>query len=141
VHGGAAWGRASGFDAEPVPHHGRRLSPALTLPPLGAVPLEPLVAGGRLACLDLRLIAGNRGMRVEGSRLRYLVAAVALERWGVATTALAREVSRRPEVVSRWAHRGAELRQTDPAFADAYDALDAALASETATLATSELEV
>jgi hypothetical protein len=56
-------------------------------------------------------------------------------------TALAREVGRRPEVVSRWARRGAELRQTDPVFADTYDGLDAALASEPATPATSELEV
>jgi hypothetical protein len=85
-------------------------------------------------------VAGG-GQDREGSRLRYLVAALALERWGVGTTGVAREVSRRPEVVSRWARRGAELRQTDVAFADAYDALDAALASGVATVATSELEV
>jgi len=45
VHGGAGWGRMSGLDAEPVPHRGRPLSLALTLPPLGAVFLEPQVCG------------------------------------------------------------------------------------------------
>jgi hypothetical protein len=96
------------------------------------------------ACRQLEVtvarVAGG-GQDREGSRLRYLVAALALERWGVGTTALAREVSRRPEVVSRWARRGAELRQTDAAFADGYEALDAALARESAVLATSGLEV
>jgi REP element-mobilizing transposase RayT len=99
-----------------------------------------LVRACRQLGVTVARVAGG-GQDREGSRLRYLVAALALERWGVGTTMLAREVCRRPEVVSRWAQRGAELRQTDLAFADAYDALDAALANETATLATSELEV
>ncbi len=62
---------------------------------------------------------------------------VAVERWGVGATGLGREVARRPEVVSH----GAEVRQGGPEFAEAHKALGAALATETATLGASALEV
>jgi len=38
------------------------------------------------------------------------VAALAIERWRIRSGQLSELVGRRPEVVSRWARRGAELR-------------------------------
>ncbi len=67
------------------------------------------------------------GKRREASRLRYMVAALAVERWRLAASALARRVGRRPDVVSRWVRRGAELRASDPVFRDQLVELDRAL--------------
>ena len=86
----------------------------------------------RLVCAALDVaptrIAGA-GQDREVSRLRYLIGAVAIERWGVQAKSLGDVLGRRPEVVTRWAARGADLRQTDAEFRDAYDRLDRALAA------------
>jgi REP-associated tyrosine transposase len=65
----------------------------------------------------------------EASRERYLLAALAVERWRVGTKALAQLVGRRADVVTRWCRMGAELRQTDTAFRSRYDELDQRLAA------------
>jgi REP element-mobilizing transposase RayT len=62
------------------------------------------------------------------SRIRYVVAGLGIERWGVRAGALGEVMGRRPEVVSRWATRAGELRVADPEFRTMYEALDAALA-------------
>lgn len=69
------------------------------------------------------------GKRREISRLRYLITGLAIERWGVTAKSLAEVVGRRPEAVSRWAYRGAELRQDSEEFAATYEKLDRAVAS------------
>lgn len=63
------------------------------------------------------------------SRLRYLVVALAIERWGIRAKAIAELVGRRPEAVSRWASRGADLRQESEEFSSAYEKLDRAIAT------------
>jgi len=78
--------------------------------------------------VDLRALAGAGKGRVV-SRLRYLVAAVGVERWGVGTKALAEALGRRADAVTRWVHHGAERRQHDAVFRRAYDELDEALAA------------
>ena len=63
------------------------------------------------------------------SRNRYLVAALAVERWGVSTKALAGSLGRRADVVTRWVRLGAELRQVDHTFRARYERLDTDLAN------------
>ena len=64
------------------------------------------------------------------SRLRYLIGALAIERWGVRAKTLGDLLKRRPEVVTRWAARGAEMRQSDNSFAEDYEKLDRRLAGQ-----------
>jgi len=81
--------------------------------------------------IDPETLAGA-GKGREVSRLRYLIAAVGVERWGVGTKALAEVLGRRADAVTRWVHCGAERRQHDAAFRQSYDELDAALAGRSA---------
>jgi REP element-mobilizing transposase RayT len=67
------------------------------------------------------------------SRIRYVVAGLGIERWGVRAGALGEVMGRRPEVVSRWAARAGEQRVTDPEFRTMYETLDAALAKREPT--------
>ena len=92
---------------------------------LGAEDL--LTRASRHLGIDTRALAGPSEDRAV-SRLRYLVAAVGVRLWGVGTMALAEVLGRRADAVTRWVHRGAELRQRDTAFRRAYDELDEALA-------------
>ena len=69
------------------------------------------------------------GKRREISRLRYLITALAIERWGITAKSLSELLGRRPEAVSRWAYRGAEMRQEFEEFAAEYENLDRELAS------------
>jgi REP element-mobilizing transposase RayT len=69
------------------------------------------------------------GKKRSISRLRYLITTLAIERWGIRAKAIAELVGRRPEAVSRWASRGADLRQQSQEFASAYEALDRAVAA------------
>ncbi len=69
------------------------------------------------------------GKRREVSRHRYLIAALAIERWGISARALSELLERRPESISRWASRGAELRQQSEKFSTEYENLDRDLAS------------
>ena len=62
--------------------------------------------------------------RAARSRLRYLVATLAIERWRLNASALATVVGRRPDVVCRWAQRGVELRREDDQFEAAFERLD-----------------
>ena len=80
--------------------------------------------------VEVARIAGGSQDR-EASRLRYLVAALAIERWGLQAKALGDLLGRRPEVVTRWAARGAQERQANDEFRGAYDELDRALAART----------
>ena len=80
-----------------------------------------------LACRALGAAADDLrtpGQGAAASRLRYLVAALAIERWRIRSGQLSELVGRRPEVVSRWARRGGELRLSDPSFAAALDEAD-----------------
>jgi REP element-mobilizing transposase RayT len=112
---------------------------------VAAPQLDPL---GRTAGLERRAIeaaefvqraCGVLGDPVEevvgggasraATKQRYLIAAVAIERWRVPTGRLAGVFGRLPEVVSRWVARAGELRVSDADFRDACEALDAALAA------------
>jgi hypothetical protein len=55
------------------------------------------------------------------------VAALAIERWRIRAGEIARMVGRRPEVVSRWARRGGELRRSDAGFAAELERVDDAV--------------
>ena len=70
------------------------------------------------------------GKRREISRHRYLIAALAIERWGITARSMAELVGRRPEAISRWASMGANLRLESKEFCAAYEKLDAELAGE-----------
>ncbi len=83
------------------------------------------IACRELGCAVADLARPGKGREV--SRLRYLVPALAVERWRLTVSAIARRVGRRPEVVSRWVRRGAELRGSDQVFRDQLDELDRAL--------------
>ncbi len=87
-----------------------------------------------LGCAVADLARPGKGR--ETSRLRYLVAALAVERWRLAASAIARRVGRRPDVVSRWVRRGAERRQSEPAFRDQLDKLHRALSEHFSRAAT-----
>ena len=69
-----------------------------------------------------RLAGAGQGRYV--SRLRYLIGALAIERWGVQAKALGSLLGRRPEVVTRWAARGAQMRLEDDDFRTTYDNTD-----------------
>jgi hypothetical protein len=69
------------------------------------------------------------GKRREVSRQRYLIAALSIERWEISARALSELLERRPESISRWASRGAELRQQSEEFFTEYEKLDRDLAS------------
>ena len=84
---------------------------------------EFLVRSCRLIGIPAAVIAAP-GKRREISRHRYLIAALAIERWGITAQSLSELVERRPEAVSRWASRGAELRLESADFRAAYEKLD-----------------
>ena len=67
------------------------------------------------------------GKSREQSRLRYLVVTLAIERWRLTASELARVVGRRPDVVCRWAQRGVELRREDDGFRADFERLDSEL--------------
>ena len=70
----------------------------------------------------------DRGKGREISRKRYLIAALAIERWELTAKQLGELLGRWPEAVSRWAGRGAEMRLSSRDFLQEYEALDQALA-------------
>jgi len=72
-------------------------------------------------------IAGQ-GQDRATSRMRYLIGALAIERWGIQAKQLGDLLGRRPEVVTRWAARGAALRQSDGDFNSEYENADRTLA-------------
>ena len=98
---------------------------------LERAPMSPLeflqVACGVLQVRAARL-AGH-GQDRETSRLRYVIAALAIERWGVQAKGLGDQLGRRPEVVTRWAARGAERRQREGEFRTEYEELDREVAA------------
>jgi len=89
---------------------------------------EFLLRSCELLDITMATLAGA-GKGRELSRQRYLIAALGIERWGLTAKPLAEPVGRLPEAVSRWASRGAELRQESDAFSNAYERLDQQLAA------------
>ena len=73
-------------------------------------------------------IAG-RGKGREISRTRYLIAALGIERWEMKAKPLTELVGPRPEAISRWASRGAEMLMQSEEFRVEYTKLDEALAA------------
>ena len=64
----------------------------------------------------------------ETTRLRELVAAVGIERWGQSAGALGRALGKHPDMISRWARMAAARRAGDPSLRQQHDELDTALA-------------
>jgi len=84
-----------------------------------------------LACRVLEVDPGVLGSGLQDratTRLRELVAAVGVERWGQRAGELGRVLGRHPDVVSRWVRKAGQRRAEDPAVAERHDALDRALA-------------
>lgn len=77
--------------------------------------------------ISLELLA-DRGKSRDISRRRYLIAALAIERWELTARQLGELLGRWPEAVSRWAGRGAEMRMSSKEFLKEYEALDQILA-------------
>lgn len=69
----------------------------------------------------------SRSSERELARLRSLVVALGVERWGQSTKQLADLLGRRADVASRWVRRGGERRQAEEAFLRDFEALDLAL--------------
>ena len=85
--------------------------------------VEPLLAVG------MRELAGaQRSAAVLDAR--ELVAALAVERWGVGVKALAEALGKSRDGVSHWVRRGARRRAGEPAFARRLDQLDRKLAGK-----------
>ncbi len=72
------------------------------------------------------LASAQRGADVLVAR--ELVAALAIERWGLGVKALADALNKSRDGVSRWVHRAANRRAVDPAFARRLDEVDRRLA-------------
>ena len=85
------------------------------------------------ACAMLKVeparVAGKSQDR-DTSRIRYLIGALAIERWGVQAKDLGGLLGRRPEVVTRWAARGAESRLDSESFRADYERLDRMMAKD-----------
>jgi len=82
-------------------------------------------------------VSGREPVRVAGrsqdrdtSRIRYLIGALAIERWGVQARDLGGLLGRRPEVVTRWAACGAEGRLDSESFRANHERLDRMMAKD-----------
>lgn len=101
--------------------------------------LERRMLAGRefidLVCsaLEVRIDALTSSRKdPDTTRLHQLVATIGIERWGQRAGELGRLLGRHPDVVSRWARRGAERRVADVAFSEKLDQLDETLSARTA---------
>ena len=85
-----------------------------------------------LACSSLGIspdiLAGNFKDR-RRTRLRQIVATLGIERWNQRAGVLGEVLGKHPDVVSRWARKGADRRFSDTDFADSLDQLDVALSA------------
>lgn len=81
--------------------------------------------------IELHVLTSHRKDRAT-TRLRELVAAVGIERWGQRAGELGRVLRKHPDMVSRWARMAARRRVEDPSQAERHDALDRAIAAQTA---------
>ncbi len=130
-------GRLPWWPAEPD----RPVAAAIPLlDPLGRSPGLPrprvtaeafLLQASRRLDIELERLRGP-GQDRDVSVQRYLIAALAIERWRVSTKALADALERRADVVTRWCRRGSELRHQDDTFRERYEALDCGLAGNLA---------
>ncbi len=84
-----------------------------------------------LACAGLKIsieaLACARQDR-ESTRLRQIVATLGIERWGQRAGKLGAVLGKHPDVISRWARKGAERKSFEPEFSEAVDQLDVFLA-------------
>jgi hypothetical protein len=79
--------------------------------------------------LDFETTVLASGTRTPANtRIRWLVAGVAAERWRVGTKAMAMYLGRKPSVVTAWIARSARERARNREFGDAFEALDRGLA-------------
>jgi len=78
---------------------------------------------------EVEVLAGNGYARRE-TRDRVLIAAVGVERWQQSPRELGSALGRRADVVSRWVRWGANRRQEEPKFGEAYDELDRRLSED-----------
>ncbi len=78
--------------------------------------------------IEPAILASSRRDR-ETARLRTLVTAVGIERWGQRAGQLAALLNKHPVAVSRWASDGARRRKEEAAFAKDADDLDEALSA------------
>ena len=79
--------------------------------------------------IDVSVLAGPRKDR-ETMRLRQLIAALGVERWSQRAGRMGAILGKHPDVVSRWARKGAERRSEDQRFTDAINELDRQLARD-----------
>lgn len=79
-----------------------------------------------------RAVLTSRRKDQATTRLRELVAAVGIERWGQRPGELGRVLGKHPDMVSRWARMAALRRADDPSLADQQEALDQAIAAQAA---------
>lgn len=125
------WGREVDRPVDPV-------APAACIDELGrstGLEREPMAPDEFVArccsILDVSFeVLTGRGKGRDISRMRYLIAALAIERWELTAKQLGELLGRWPEAVSRWASRGAELRLSSKDFLQEYGALDQTLAGQ-----------
>jgi REP element-mobilizing transposase RayT len=124
------WGREVDRPVEPV-------SPPAWIDELGrstGLERQPMAPDDFVACCCSILGVSfdevlDRGKGRSISRTRYLIAALAIERWKLSAKQLGELLARWPEAVSRWASRGAEMRMNTREFREDFEALDQALAA------------
>jgi hypothetical protein len=124
------WGREVDRPVEPVP-------PATWIDELGrstGLEREPMPPDEFVTrCCSILSVSFDeimgRGKGRAISRARYLVAALAIERWELSAKQLGVLLASWPEAISRWANRGAEIRTTSHEFRRDFESLDRALAA------------
>jgi REP element-mobilizing transposase RayT len=90
---------------------------------------------GRVLEVEEGRLASNRQDR-ETARLRRLIAACGVERWGQRSGALSEVMCKHPVVVSRWVAEARELKKQDEEFEAQLDLLDSELSKRAVQLLT-----
>ncbi len=125
------WGRDRALEAEKgrpyVDLLGR--STGLERPRLDAVSF--VAAACKALGIELHVLTSHRKDQAT-TRLRELVAAVGIERWGQRAGELGRVLRKHPDMVSRWARMAARRRTEDPSQAERNDVLDRTIAAQIA---------
>jgi hypothetical protein len=100
-------------------------------------PDEYLVAAANALGVALPALSGSRSGR-ELTRLREMLALVAVETYGVRVKDLAQRLARNPGVVSRWASMAGERRSHDETFRDRVERLVADVRALTTPMSVEE---
>ena len=128
------WWRASAPDDALKPREGPRLDAlgASSEPELAVLsPEEFVLAAANALDVGMTKLIGPRSGR-ELTRLRELLALLAVERYGIRVKDLAQSLARNPSVVSRWVSTAGDRRTSEAEFRERFEDLAATMHSQAA---------